>query len=220
MSRTYSSLTEEKTFANVDSAIESARNYLLQIQKEDGHWCGELQGDTILESEYILAMYFLGYEKEERVQKAGEYIRTQVLPDGGWAIYPGGPPDVSASVKAYFTLKLLGEDIDSALMKNSRQVIRQLGGVAAVNSFTRIYLAIFGQFPWEECPAVPPEITLLPNWFPINLYEMSYWSRCIVVPLSVIWATKPRFTVPKELSISELWIENLKPPAAKNLWKL
>ena len=196
----------------VERAVHSAQRYLLAAQQEDGHWCGELEGDTILESDYILAMYFLGRSDDRRLFKAAEYIRSKQMPEGGWAIYPGGPPQVSASVKAYFVLKLLGHDSEAPHMRRARRVILGLGGVEACNSFTKIYLAIFGQYDWERCPAVPPEIILLPRWFYINIYEMSSWSRAIVIPLSIIWAHKPRCAVPPRASISELFSPHYRPP--------
>ena len=139
-------------------AIRRTQDYLLSIQKEDGHWCGELEGDTILGSDYVLTMHFLGRTHEKKVHKAAEYVRRKQLPEGGWSIYPGGPPDVSPTVKAYFILKLLGDRPDEPHMRRARRTILDLGGVEACNSFTRIYLAIFGQYPWNRCPAVPPEI--------------------------------------------------------------
>ncbi len=201
-------LVEKNLERTLRRAIQSAQNYLLEIQHLDGHWCGELEGDTILESEYILTMHFIGRASSDRVQKAANYIRRKALPEGGWAIYEGGPPEVSASVKAYFVLKLTGDSADAPHMKRAREVIRALGGLDATNSFTRIYLAIFGQYPWDRCPAVPPEIILLPRSVPINLYEMSSWTRGIVVPLSVIWASKPSSPVPQRANIKELMVEN------------
>lgn len=198
---------EKDLIIGARSAVEATQRYLLRAQHEDGHWCAELEGDTILESEYILALHYIGRTHEDRVRKAANYIRQHALPDGGWAIYPGGPADVSASAKAYFTLKLVGDDPAAPHMVNAREVIRRLGGLDATNSFTRLYLAIFGQYPWEKCPAVPPETILLPPWAPINLLEMSSWSRGIVVPLAVIWAHKPHCPVPDHASISELLVE-------------
>ena len=194
-------------FNAVRQALASGREYLQSVQGDDGHWRGELEGDTILESEYILTMYFIGRAGEDRVRKAANYLLEKALPEGGWAIYPGGAPEVSASVKAYFVLKLLGHDMNAPVMRKARRVILELGGLSATNSFTRLYLAIFGQVPWERCPAVPPELILLPNWFPVSLYEMSSWSRGIVVPLAIIWASKPYCPVPEWAHISELWID-------------
>src|SRR5205814_28928 len=109
--------------------------------------------------------------------------RKKQLPGGGWAVYPGGPAEVSSSVKAYFVLKLMGDDPAAPHMERARRTIQALGGLDACNSFTRIYLAIFGQYPWSNCPAVPPEIVLLPDDAVFNVYRMSSWSRAIVVPL-------------------------------------
>ena len=188
----------------VRNAISAAQRYLLSIQRPDGHWCGELEGDTILESEYILALHFLGRTGETRVRKAAEYLRRKQLPGGGWPNYEGGPADVSVSVKAYFALKLAGDDRDAPHMVKAREVILRLGGIEATNSFTRIYLAVFGQWDWNDCPAVPPELVLLPDWFPFTLYKISSWSRTIVVPLAIIWASKPYCAVPPRAAIPEL----------------
>jgi len=186
------------------NAIAAAQRYLLSIQHPDGHWCGELEGDTILESEYILTLHFLGRTGEERVRKAAAYLRKKQLPEGGWPNYEGGPPDVSVSVKAYFALKLVGDEPDAPHMARAREVILRLGGIEATNSFTRIYLAVFGQWDWNDCPAVPPELVLLPDWFPFTIYKISSWSRTIVVPLAIIWANKPFCPVPAGAQISEL----------------
>ena len=188
----------------VGRAVAAAQAYLLSLQREDGHWCAVLEGDSILESEYLLTRLFLGRTAGERVEKAAAALRAKQLPGGGWSIYPGGPPEVSASVKAYFVLKVLGDDPDSPHMRIARQTILDLGGIEGCNSFTRIYLAIFGQVSWADCPAVPPEIALLPRWFYFNLYAMSAWSRTIVVPLAILWAAKPARPVPAAADLGEL----------------
>lgn len=193
--------------SRLQRAIDGARDFLLGLQQEDGHWCAELEGDTILESEYILLMYYIGRGDDPKVGKAANYLRHKQEPHGAWSIYPGGPPEISASVKNYFVLKLLGDSPDEPHMVRARQVICRLGGIDATNSFTKAYLAIFGQYPWERCPAVPPEIILLPNWFYFNVYEMSSWSRAIVVPLSIVWARKPSYTVPRFADIDELRVD-------------
>jgi squalene-hopene/tetraprenyl-beta-curcumene cyclase len=206
---------EQGTPDLVGNAVEAARRYLLSIQHADGHWCAELEGDTILESEYILTMHFLGRTGETRVKKAAEYVRRAQLPAGGWPNYPGGPAEVSTSVKAYFVLKLVGDDPAAPHMEKARDVIRRLGGVDACNSFTKIYLSIFGECSWTHCPAVPPELVLLPDWVPFNIYKMSSWSRGIVVPLSIIWATKPLCPVPEHARIPELHVPRREKPAVE-----
>jgi squalene-hopene/tetraprenyl-beta-curcumene cyclase len=117
----------------------------------------------------MLTMHFLGRTGEPRIRKAAEYLRRQQLPSGGWAIYPGGPPEVSSSAKAYFALKLVGDDLEAPHMAKARRVILELGGLDACNSFTKIYLSIFGQYDWDKCPVVPPELMLLPDWFPVSI---------------------------------------------------
>ena len=184
------------------AAMVAARDHLLSLQREDGHWCGELEGDTILESEYLMLLWFLGRRVDARFERGCRYIRSKQLEEGGWAIYPGGPADPSASVKAYFVLKLFGDDPEAEHMRRARQRILDLGGVSACNSFTKLYLSMFGQWRWDDAPAVPPELILLPRWFYINIYEMSSWSRAIVIPLSMIWAARPVCDVP--IDIDEL----------------
>jgi squalene-hopene/tetraprenyl-beta-curcumene cyclase len=190
-------------------ALARAASALYRLQQPDGHWVGELQGDTILESEYIFLLAFLGREQEEKAIKAARYILTQELPTGGWSNYPGGPADLNVSVKAYFALKLTGvAAADSPVLARARGVIRSLGGAACCNSFTRFYLALLGQLPYRNCPAVPPELILLPRWFYINLYAMSSWTRTIVVPLTIFSAHKPCRQVPQERGIAELFLHN------------
>ncbi len=189
----------------VGPAIVRARDHLLDLQHADGFWVGELEGDTILESEYILLLAYLGREQTDVAKKAAAYILKQQLPGGGWAIYPGGPIEISASVKAYFALKLTGHSADSDDLQRAKRAILAAGGAEKINSFTRYYLALLGVISYAQCPAVPPEIILVPNWCAFNIYEMSSWSRTIIVPLSILWAYKPVRPVPPDRSIRELF---------------
>jgi len=184
------------------------REWLLDQQHADGYWEGELEGDTILESEYILLLAFLGQQNSDRAKKAARYILEQQLGTGGWAIYPGGQVDISASVKAYFALKLTGHDPSAGSMQRARKAILAHGGADAVNSFTRFYLALLGQISYEQCPAVPPEVLLVPKWFPVNIYTVSAWSRTILVPLSIMSAYRPVQAIDPRLGISELFLKN------------
>ncbi len=186
----------EVSAAELRAMISAAQGGLLGMQQDDGHWCAELEGDTILESEYALALYFLGLAEPSKIEGLAATVRTTQLEDGGWANFPGGAPEVSVSVKSYLLLKLAGDDPEAPHMVGARQTIRRLGGLEACNSFTKIYLSIFGLYDWRRCPAVPPEMILLPRWFYFNIYAMSSWSRAIVVPLSIIWAKKPRCVLP------------------------
>ncbi len=186
----------------IDVMIDAAVRNLLGQRRDDGHWCSELEGDTILESEYVLLLHFLGRGDDPRVAACCERLRSQQQSDGGWAIYPDGPTAPSVSVKAYLCLKLAGDDPQSARMADARRAILRAGGLRACNSYTRLYLSIFGLWSWRRSPAVPPELILLPRWFYFNLHEMSSWTRTIVVPLSVIWALRP--SVPVDVTLDEL----------------
>jgi squalene-hopene/tetraprenyl-beta-curcumene cyclase len=191
------------------SALEAAARtagWLVDRQAADGHWRAPLEGDTILESEYLLILAWAGkLEQTADAAGAGRRILREQLPGGGWAIYPDGPVDISASVKAYLALKILGHDADAPAMVRARQAIAAAGGPWAVNSFTRFYLALLGQMPYAACPAVPPEMVLLPDWFPVNLQCVSAWSRTMIVPLSLIWAFKPVRHLPPGRGIDELF---------------
>ena len=132
-------------------------------------------------------------------------MRDREHPDGGWAIHPGGPPEISASVKAYFAMKIVGVPLDDPVMVRARAMILKLGGIQSCNSFTRFYLALLGQIPYEHCPSVPPELVLIPSWFNFSLAAMSSWTRTIVVPLAIISALKPVRELPPESRIDELF---------------
>ncbi|MGE0378424.1 MAG: prenyltransferase/squalene oxidase repeat-containing protein, partial [Planctomycetaceae bacterium] len=192
--------------ARVGHAVRRTRDHLLSQQHPDGYWVGELQGDSILESEYILLLAWMGREQSEVARQAGESLREQQRPEGGWSQFPGGPLEISASVKAYFALKLTGHDPASEEMSRARHAILAAGGAERVNSFTRYYLALLGVISYKQCPAVPPELVLLPGWMPFNIYEMSAWSRTIVVPLSLLWAHQPVRPLPEALGIRELFL--------------
>jgi squalene-hopene/tetraprenyl-beta-curcumene cyclase len=190
----------------VRESLDRGRAGLLARQRPDGHWVGELEGDTILESEFVLLLAFLGEEGDRRVPLLVNYLRAKQLPGGGWPNYPGGPAEVSVSVKAYLALKIAGDSAEAPHMRRAAAVIRSLGGAAACNSFTRFYLALLGQIPYANCPAVPVEMMFLPRWFPFNIYAMSAWSRTIVVPLAVVSAFKPVRQLPESMGVRELFL--------------
>jgi squalene-hopene/tetraprenyl-beta-curcumene cyclase len=190
-----------------EAAVIAARRWLLDRQDREGFWCGELEGDSILQSEYILLLAWLGRETSDVARRAAQRLVETQRPHGGWAMYSGGPLEISGSVKAYFALKLTGHDEDEDYMRRARAAILAHGGADRVNSFTRFYLALLGQIPYRICPAVPPEMVLLPTWLPINLYRISAWSRTIFVPLSIMWAHQPVRRVPPACGIGELFVE-------------
>jgi squalene-hopene/tetraprenyl-beta-curcumene cyclase len=190
----------------VSASVEKAKEYLFSQQHADGYWCGELEADTTLESDYIAIHTLLGTGNQDRMQRAVPEILRHQNQDGGWPIYAGGPSNISASVKAYFALKLMGYTPDHPVMENARNRILAMGGVTECNTFTKIYLCFLGQYDWEAVPAIPPEIVLFPNWFWFNIYEISSWSRAILVPLSIAYAKKPFKKIPAEMGIDELFI--------------
>ncbi|MBX9583377.1 MAG: squalene--hopene cyclase [Gemmataceae bacterium] len=205
---------DDRTAAWLDEVAAAAgrgRDGLLARQRPDGHWVGELEGDTILESEFVLLLAFLGRADDPRVRPLANYLLEHQLSDGGWANYPGGPAEVSVSVKAYFALKIAGHAADEPRMMRAADAVRRLGGAEATNSFTRFYLALLGQVPYSACPSVPAEIILLPRWFVFNIYQMSAWSRTIFVPLSVVDAYKPVTRLPEGVHVRELFLH---PPEA------
>ncbi len=191
----------------VAAAVDATRKHLFSTQHEDGYWCGELEADTTLESDYILLHTLLGTGNPERLRKAANEIIRHQNEDGGWPIYQGAPSNISASVKAYFGLKLAGYKADHPVLEKARRKILELGGVTEVNTFTKIYLCFFGQYDYDCVPAVPPEIVLFPNWFWFNIYEISSWSRGILVPLSVAYAKKPFKKIPPEMGVQELFVK-------------
>jgi len=192
--------------SRVAAAIDGARSQLFSQQHEDGYWCGELEADTSLESDYLLLHTLFGDVDPVRFEKCANYILRHQNEDGGWSAYPGGPSNISLSVKAYFGLKLAGYKPDHPAMERARKKVLELGGVTEVNTFTKIYLCFLGQYDYDAVPAVPPEIVLFPKWFWFNIYEISSWSRAILVPLSICYAKKPFKKIPDEMGIDELFV--------------
>lgn len=187
------------------AAIKKSQNWLFSKMHPEGYWCGELEADTTLQSDYIFVHTLLGTRDEVRMQKAACQIMQHQLEDGGWNIYPGGPSNVSATVKAYFALKMTGHTADEPMMQKARECANRLGGVPACNTFTKLYLCALGQYDYDAVPAIPPEIVLFPNWFWFNIYEISSWSRAILIPLSICYAKKPFKKIPTEWNIDELF---------------
>ena len=185
--------------------IDAAVGNLLRGRHEDGHWCYELETDTIVESEYVLMLHFLGRSEDPRIDACCRRLRRQQTDAGGWAIYPGGPVDPSPSVKAYLCLKLAGDDPEAPHMVAARDAIRRAGGLRACNSYTKLYLSIFGLWSWRRAPSVPPEMILLPRWSYVRLAEFSAWSRVILLAVSVVWALKPH--VPLGVTLDELEVD-------------
>ncbi|HKV24788.1 MAG TPA: squalene--hopene cyclase [Candidatus Acidoferrum sp.] len=196
---------DQQAAASLEQAIENGANHLLSLQAQEGYWLGELEADTTLESDYIYYLHVLGRADAERIGKLANYVRGRQLPDGGWNIFPGGPSDLNATCKAYFALKLAGDDVDAPHMKLARETAHRLGGLEHTNSYVRFYLALIGAVGWELVPSIPPELMLLPNWFYLNIYEMSSWTRGIVIPMSILSALRPEWRLPERARVDELF---------------
>ena len=193
-------------FVSIENAISRATSAILAEQRDDGHWVYELEADATIPAEYILLTHFLAETPDlEREQKIGTYLRRRQADHGGWALYHGGPFDISATVKAYFALKMIGDDIDAPHMARARAEILKRGGALKANVFTRILLATYGDTGWNNVPTVPVELILLPRWFPIHLSKMSYWARTVIVPLLVLAALKPVARNPRGVHVPELF---------------
>jgi squalene-hopene/tetraprenyl-beta-curcumene cyclase len=193
----------------VDAAIEDVRGEMKKLLRPDGHWVFELEADATIPSEYILLRHFLAEGEadldRELEQKLAVYLRSIQGRHGGWPLFHEGDFDISASVKAYYALKMVGDDPGAPHMRRAREAILSHGGAARCNVFTRVTLALFGQVPWRAAPIMPVEIMLLPRWFPFHLDKVSYWSRTVIAPLLVLMALKPRARNPRNVHISELF---------------
>src|SRR5205809_1900652 len=198
---------EQEWAARLEKTIERGANHLLSIQAEEGYWQGELEADTTLESDYIYYLHVLGKADPERIAKLANYVRRRQLADGGWNIYPRGPSELNATCKAYFALKLAGDSAGAPHLAKARAVIHRLGGLERSNSYVRFYLALVGAVSWELVPAIPPEMMLLPNWFAMNIYEMSSWTRGIVIPMAILSALRPNWRVPESAHVDELFAD-------------
>ena len=193
--------------SRLSKAVGAAQDHLFSLQHEEGYWCGELEADTTLVSDYIFMHMLLGTPDQVRFQKCANQILRFQNEDGGWPIYDGGPSNISAAVKAYFALKMAGYKPDHPALAKARKWILSKGGVPSVNTFTKLYLCALGQYDYDAVPAIPPEIVLFPSWFWFNIYEISSWSRAILIPLSISYAKKPFKKIPDEMAINELFPE-------------
>jgi squalene-hopene/tetraprenyl-beta-curcumene cyclase len=193
---------------DLDSHIDSATQALLACQQADGHFLFELEANATIPAEYVLLRHYLG-EPVDATLEAGiaAYLRRIQGAHGGWPLFADGAFDMSATVKAYFALKMIGDSPQAEHMRRAREAVRLRGGAERSNVFTRCLLALYGIVPWRAVPVMPVEIMLLPKWFPFHLDKISYWSRTVIVPLLVLMAKKPRARNPKEVNVAELFLE-------------
>jgi squalene-hopene/tetraprenyl-beta-curcumene cyclase len=196
--------------------ISRASKALLAEQRADGHWCFELEADATIPAEYVLLRHFRGEAPDLELERLiAVYLRRVQGDHGGWPLVHAGPFDISASVKAYFALKMIGDAVDAPHMRRAREAILAHGGAARSNVFTRFLLALYGEIPWSGVPTMPVEIMLLPRWFPFHLNKISYWARTVLVPLLVLQALKPKPANRRGVRIPELFVA---PPETVRHW--
>ncbi len=196
--------------------ISQAAKALLARQHGDGHWRLELEADATIPAEYVLLRHFRGEAPDLELERLiAVYLRRVQGDHGGWPLFHAGAFDMSASVKAYFALKMIGDDVEAPHMRKAREAILARGGAARSNVFTRFLLALYGAIPWSGVPTMPVEIMLLPRWFPFHLDKVSYWARTVLVPLLVLQALKPRPANPRGVAIAELFVA---PPETVRDW--
>jgi len=195
--------------SRIDAAVRRSQDHLLRLQAPAGYWVGELEADVTITSEYLLLRHLLGTVDRGLERKAVAYLRERQAPDGSWGLYEGGVGDLSATIKAYFAMKMAGVAPADPAMARARQFVQERGGPIQANVFTKITLALFGQYPWGGIPAMPIEIMLLPRWSYFNIWEISYWSRTVLVPLLVVMDRRPVHRLPGELGLDELWSHGL-----------
>lgn len=195
----------------IDKAIERTRDFFFSEQRPDGYWWAELESNVTITAEYIMLFHFLGMVDKQRERKMAHYILGKQTEDGGWPLWFGGPGDLSTTIEAYFSLKLAGYDAASSAMCKAREFILSKGGLLKARVFTKIFLALFGEFPWLGVPSMPIELMMLPEWAYFNVYELSSWSRATIIPLSVVMSENPVRKLPPRARVQELFVRPLRP---------
>ncbi|MET0431101.1 MAG: squalene--hopene cyclase, partial [Hyphomicrobium sp.] len=208
--------SHDVALSDIDGAITAAKTALLALQREDGHFVFELEADATIPAEYVLMRHYLAEPVDDGLEaKIANYLRRIQSEDGGWPLFHDGTSNISASVKAYFALKMIGVGTEEPYMKKARGWILSQGGASHSNVFTRNLLALFGAVPWTGVPVMPVEIMVLPRWFPFHIDKISYWARTVLIPLTVLNALKPKARNPKGIGIPELFTI---PPDEVKVW--
>ncbi len=210
----------------LETALKRSQDYLLSVQKPEGFWVGELLVDSTLASDMICFHHWDGSVDLEWQRKAVNHILSMQLPDGGWNIYFGGPSEVNATIKGYLALKLAGVPVTDPRMLKAREVALNHGGVPRMNTFSKLYLALLGLYPWDYVPTIPSEVILIGKWFYVNFNEMSNWSRSMIVPLAIINHYKPTRPLDHGMNLDELYPEGfherdlaLRPDPERFTWR-
>ncbi|MFS2292705.1 MAG: squalene--hopene cyclase [Actinomadura sp.] len=181
------------------AAVEAARDHLLGLQSPEGWWKAELETNVTMDAEDLLLREFLGIRTADETGEAARWIRSQQRDDGSWATYFGGPPELSTTIEAYVALRLAGDPADAAHMRRAAACVREAGGIEGSRVFTRIWLALFGQWSWDDLPVMPPELMFLPSRVPLNVYDWACWARQTIVPLTILGSLRPARSLPFDL---------------------
>jgi squalene-hopene/tetraprenyl-beta-curcumene cyclase len=195
----------------LDKAIERTRDFFFSEQLPDGYWWAELESNVTITSEYIMLFHFLGMVEKARERKMAHYIQNKQTVDGWWSVWHGGPGDLSTTIEAYFALKLAGYDAGDPAMCRARDFILSKGGILKARVFTKIFLALFGEFSWLGVPSMPIELMMLPKWAYFNIYELSSWSRATIIPLSIVMSKNPVRKLPPRARVQELFVRPPRP---------
>lgn len=209
-----------QTVSEAQVTLERACERLLSLQHESGWWKGELQTNVTMDAEDMLLREFLGIRQAAETERSAAWIRSQQRADGTWANFYGGPGELSTTIEAYWALRLAGDEPGQERMRAAASFIREQGGIERARVFTHVWLALFGLWPWERVPALPPEIVLLPSWVALNIYDFACWARQTIVALSLVMAHRPRRALPfdlEELHGSEPW-RRIPPTSARGRW--
>src|SRR5580698_47985 len=178
------------------AALGRAARHLLDLQHDEGWWQGELETNVSIDAEDLLLREFLGIRNAEQTDATARWIRSRQRADGTWSNSYDGKADLSTSIEAYVALRLAGDSPDAYHMAQAAGVIRDAGGIAASRVFTRIWLALFGEWSWDDLPVMPPELIYLPGWFPLNVSDWACWARQTIVPLTIVGSLRPRRALP------------------------
>ena len=198
--------------AEARAALDRAVDYLRSLQHPDGWWKGELETNVTMDAEDLLLREFLGVRDQATTERAAVWIRSHQREDGSWSLFAGGPADLSTTVEAYVALRLAGDPPEAEHMRRASALARELGGIGGSRVFTRVWLALFGAWPWERLPGLPPEMVFLPKWAPLNIYDFACWARQTIVPLTIVFAHRPQRPLP--FGLDELH-SDVRPPKAK-----
>ena len=200
-------LVEQDMKSRLREALERTQDYFFRTQHEDGYWWGELESNPTMEAEYIMLTHFMGADEGNRILRVAEDIRRRQSEDGSWRMYYGAPGDLSTSIECYFALKLAGDSADAPHMARARAFILAQGGVPRARVFTKIWLALFGQWDWKGTPTMPPDMMLLPKWAPFNIYRFASWARATIVPMTIILTLHPTRPPRESAWVMELYPE-------------